>query len=117
MKKIQKHIESFQYFSRFPQEQIEKLAKNGFMGACVHKKYGGKGLDLLTFTLAIEELSRGCASTGIIVSIHNCLYADLIQNFGTTEQIQDFLQPYTSGRIGVFALSEHGNLEIFKFHF
>lgn len=78
------------------------------MGACVDKKYGGKGLDLLTFTLAIEELARGCASTGIIVSIHNCLYADLVQQFGTAEQIQEFLVPYTSGRIGVFALSEHG---------
>lgn len=80
------------------------------MGACIDKKYGGKGLDLLTFTLAIEELSRACASTGIIVSIHNCLYADLIQQFGTAAQIQEFLVPYTSGRIGVFALSEHGEL-------
>lgn len=79
------------------------------MGACVDEKYGGKGLDLLTFTLAIEEFSRGCASTGIIVSIHNCLYADLIQSFGTSQQIQEFLVPYTNGRIGIFALSEHGN--------
>lgn len=100
-----------QCFDRFPQQQIEQLAKNGFLGACVDKKYGGKGLDLLTFTLAIEELSRGCASTGIILSIHNCLYADLIQKFGTAEQIQEFLVPYTSGRIGVFALSEHGKFK------
>lgn len=109
--KTQKYIEPFSTFYRFPQKQIEKLAKNGFMGACVDEKYGGKGLDLLTFTLAIEEFSRGCASTGIIVSIHNCLYADLIQNYGTAEQIQEFLVPYTSGRIGIFALSEHGNIQ------
>lgn len=96
-------------FFRFPHKQIEQLAKIGFMGACVDKKYGGKSLDYLSMALAIEEFSRCCASTGIILSIHNCLYADLIQNFGTEEQIQNFLVPYVSGRIGVFALSEHGN--------
>lgn len=93
---------------RFPQKQIEQLARDGLMGACVDQKYGGKGLDLLTFTLVIEELSRCCASTGIIVSIHNCLYANLVQSFGTAEQIEQFLVPFTSGNIGVFALSEPG---------
>lgn len=84
------------------------------MSACIEPKYGGKGYDLLTFTLVIEELSRCCASTGIIVSIHNCLYADLIQSHGTSEQIERFLVPFTSGTIGVFALSEHGkNLQGF----
>lgn len=78
------------------------------MGACIDRKYGGKGLDLLTFTLVVEELSRCCASTGIIVSIHNCLYADLVQTYGTDEQKQRFLVPFTQGEIGVFALSEHG---------
>ena len=77
------------------------------MGACIDEKYGGKGYDLLTLTLAIEELSRVCASTGIIVSIHNCLYANLIQSYGTPDQLDEFLVPFTSGQIGVFALSEH----------
>lgn len=103
-------------FPRFPQKQIEELAKNGFLGACVDKKYGGKGLDFLTLTLAIEEFSRCCASTGIIVSIHNCLYADLIQNFGTPEQIQSHLIPYTNGRLGVFALSENGKFLLEKWN-
>lgn len=79
------------------------------MSACIDPKYGGKGYDLLTFTLVIEELSRCCASTGIIVSIHNCLYSDLIQSHGTDDQIERFLMPFTSGQIGVFALSEHGD--------
>lgn len=95
-------------FDRFPQKQIEILGRDGFMGACIEQKYGGKGLDLLTFTLIIEELSRCCASTGIIVSIHNCLYADLVQSYGTSEQKENFLVPFTKGDIGVFALSESG---------
>lgn len=77
------------------------------MGACIDEKYGGKGYDILTLTLAIEELSRVCASTGIIVSIHNCLYANLIQSYGTPDQLDEFLVPFTTGQIGVFALSEH----------
>lgn len=99
---------------RFPRKQIEQLGYDGFMGACIDPKYGGKGLDLLTFTLVIEELSRCCASTGIIVSIHNCLYANLVQSYGTAEQIQQFLVPFTNEYIGVFALSESS--KCFCFH-
>lgn len=93
---------------RFPQKQIAQIARNGFLAACVDQKYGGMGLDLLTFTIIIEEFSRCCASTGIIVSIHNCLYSDLVQTYGSSKQIDAFLVPYTSGELGVFALSEHG---------
>lgn len=99
---------SFRYKFRFPTEQIKQLAQKGLMSACIDKKYGGSGYDLFTFTLAVEELSKCCASTGIIVSIHNCLYAELVQNFGTAQQINEFLVPLTKGNIGVFALSEHG---------
>lgn len=79
------------------------------MSACIDQKYGGSGYDLVTLTLAVEELSRCCASTGIIVSIHNCLYAELVQKFGTEQQINEFLVPLTKGDIGVFALSEQGD--------
>lgn len=85
------------------------------MGICIDQKYGGAGLDLLTTCLAVEEISRGCASTGIIVSIHNCLYADLIQRVGSCEQKEEYLGPFTSGdQIGVFALSEHGKFQSFQ---
>lgn len=80
----------------------------GLMSACIKEKYGGSAYDLLTLSLIIEEISRCCASTGIIVSIHNCLYAELIQSFGNEQQKEDFLIPFTKGDIGVFALSEHG---------
>lgn len=93
---------------RFPQKQVELLSEHGLMGACIDRKNGGKGYDLFSLTLAIEELSRCCASTGIIASIHNCLYANLIQTYGTYDQINEFLVPFTKGQIGVFALSEHG---------
>lgn len=96
---------------RFPQEQIRQLGQYGLMSACIKPEYGGSGYDLLTLVLAIEELSRCCASTGIIASIHNCLYAELVQSFGTEQQINDFLVPFTNGDIGVFALSEHGKID------
>lgn len=80
----------------------------GLLGACIDKKYGGSGYDLLTFSLMIEEISRCCASSGIIVSIHNCLYADLVQTYGNGQQIEKFLLPFTNGNLGAFAISEHG---------
>lgn len=78
------------------------------MGINVNPKYGGIGLDALSTSIVVEELSNGCASTGIIVAIHNCLYADLLNNRGTEKQKEEFLRPFTSGNIGAFALSEHG---------
>lgn len=80
------------------------------MGLCIDEKYGGIGLDLLSASVIIEELSRCCASTGIIVSIHNCLYAELVQRYGSLDQIEEFVRPFTNGQIGAFALSEHGKL-------
>lgn len=92
----------------FPAEQIKRLGELGWLGACIDRKYGGCGFDLVTLSVIVEEISRCCASTGIILSIHNCLYADLVQQFGNQRQIEEFLTPFISGEIGVFALSEHG---------
>lgn len=78
------------------------------MGATVDEEYGGLGLDYLSLTVAIEELSRGCASTGMILSIHNFLYANLVNERGTPEQKEMFLKDFTKGAIGCFALSEPG---------
>lgn len=94
--------------SSFPQKSIDKLAERGWMGLCIDEKNKGIGLDLLSASVIIEELSRCCASTGIIASIHNCLYAELVQRYGSSQQIEEFLKPFTLGRIGAFALSEHG---------
>ncbi|XP_037047171.1 short-chain specific acyl-CoA dehydrogenase, mitochondrial-like isoform X1 [Bradysia coprophila] len=92
---------------RFPGEQIKKLADLGFMGINVSKKYGGSELDTLATSIVVEEISNGCASTGIILAIHNCLYADLVNRHGTEKQKEEFLRPFTTGDIGAFALSEY----------
>ncbi|KAG4076168.1 hypothetical protein HA402_014717 [Bradysia odoriphaga] len=77
------------------------------MAINVSKKYGGSELDTLSTSIVVEEISNGCASTGIIVAIHNCLYADLLNRHGTEKQKEEFLRPFTTGDIGAFALSEH----------
>lgn len=93
---------------KFPAEQISKLGEIGVMGLLAAPKYGGCGLDTLSMCIAVEELSRGCASTGIIVSIHNCLYGDLLNRRGTDAQKEEYLRPFTRSSVGAFALSEHG---------
>lgn len=78
------------------------------MGACVDEAYGGMGYDYLSLAVAVEELSRGCASTGMLLSIHNFLYTNLVNEKGTPEQKELFLRNFTKGCIGCFALSEPG---------
>lgn len=76
------------------------------MGMCVSPTYSGLGLDTLTLSVAVEELSSHCSSTGVILSIHNCLYANLLDRRGTPRQKEEFLLPFTQGTVGCFALSE-----------
>ncbi|XP_053674828.1 short-chain specific acyl-CoA dehydrogenase, mitochondrial-like [Anopheles nili] len=92
----------------FPAEHIAKLAKLGLMRVTVSPNYGGSGMDMLSLSIIVEELSRGCGSTGSIVSIHNCLYANLLNRLGTDEQRERFFNKYDSKTIGAFALSEAG---------
>ncbi|CAG9797662.1 unnamed protein product [Chironomus riparius] len=93
--------------SRFPTEQIEKLGDMGFMGVSAAAEFGGSNMNILSLSVIVEELSRGCASVGAIVSIHNCLYANLLSRIGTQEQKEKWLREYTTGKkIGAFALSE-----------
>ncbi|KAJ8729889.1 hypothetical protein PYW07_016927 [Mythimna separata] len=94
--------------ARFPFEPIKKLANLGLMGACVSKENGGLGLDYLSLALAVEELSRGCASTGMVLTIHNFLYLNLVNEKGTDKQKEIFLNDFTKGALGSFALSEPG---------
>lgn len=93
----------------YPSAQIKKLGELGLMGVGVSQQYGGSGMNALALSIVVEELSRVCGSTGAIVSIHNCLYADLLNRLGTDHQKSKFLKPYVDGsRIGAFALSEAG---------
>lgn len=94
---------------KFPRKQIHWLGELGMMGIGASAAYGGANMNTLALSVAVEELSRGCGSTGSIVSIHNCLYANLLDRVGTHEQKVKYLKPFTDGnKIGAFALSESG---------
>ena len=91
----------------FPTETVAKLAKNGFLGISVPKEYGGQGCDILTYAMCVEELSKVCGTTGVIVSAHTSLCCDPILNYGTEEQKQKFLVPLAKGeKLGAFGLTE-----------
>lgn len=95
---------------RFPREQVAQLAEMGLMGVAIPEEDGGTGLDNFAYAIAIEEISRGCASTGVIMSVNNSLYCDPVSKFGTSAQKQRFLSPFAAGKqLGCFALSEPGN--------
>jgi len=92
---------------RFPEEIIKKLGELGIMGMTVPKEYGGAGADTVSYTIAIEEISRACASTGIAVSVNNSLACFPILAFGTEPQRQRFLVPLARGeKLGAFGLTE-----------
>jgi butyryl-CoA dehydrogenase len=94
----------------YPAEQVKQLVELGLMGVAVHEDDGGSGLDNLAYAIAMEEVSRGCASTGVIMSVNNSLYCDPVKAFATDAQKDQWLKPYASGeKLGCFALSEPGN--------
>ncbi|EWM24154.1 short-chain specific acyl- mitochondrial [Nannochloropsis gaditana] len=94
----------------FPADQVKAIGEMGLMGVSVPEEYGGAGMDYMAYAIAIEELSRGCASTGVIASVNNSLYCGPVAQFGTDEQKDTWLTPYASGsQIGCFGLSEPGN--------
>ena len=94
---------------RFPRETVEKMAKYGFLGIPVPKEYGGQGCDILTYAMCVEELSKVCGTTGVIVSAHTSLCVDPILTFGTEEQKQKYVVPLAKGeKLGAFGLTEPG---------
>lgn len=94
---------------RFPRETVEKMAKAGFLGIPVPKEYEGQGCDPLTYVMCVEELSKVCGTTGVIVSAHTSLCVDPIQTYGTPEQKAKYIPDLASGRkLGAFGLTEPG---------
>lgn len=101
----------------FPLEAIASLSELGLMGINTPENIGGSGLDALSYAIAMEEISRGCASVGVIMSAHNSLYLSPIQSFGSPEQHEEFVTPYAFpssdgtkiNNMGCFCLSEPGN--------
>src|SRR5207249_7279569 len=91
----------------FPHDNVRKCAELNLMGVMVPEQFGGSGLDTISYALIIEELSRACASTGVIVSVNNSLFCHPVERFGTEDQKQRFLIPHAKGeKIGCFCLSE-----------
>lgn len=94
---------------RFPMENVEKMVKLGMLGIPFAKEYGGAGGDTLSYIIAVEELSKACGTTGVIVSAHTSLCASLIEQFGTKEQKEKYLVDLASGKkLGAFGLTEPG---------
>ena len=92
---------------RFPMETVEKMAKIGIMGIPIPKQYGGAGGDNLMYAMAVEELSKACGTTGVIVSAHTSLGTWPILKFGNEKQKQKYLPKMASGEwIGAFGLTE-----------
>jgi butyryl-CoA dehydrogenase len=102
----QKHV--------FPHEAVTQLGDLGLMGINIPDDVGGSGLDALSYAIAMEEISRGCASVGVIMSAHNSLYMYPVHTYGTPSQHEQWITPYTTPgedglKIGCFGLSEPGN--------
>jgi butyryl-CoA dehydrogenase len=91
----------------FPWASLKKMAQLGLLGVIVPEQYGGSGFDFVSLAIAIEEISRACASTGVIVAVNNSLTTYPIVQFGNEDQKKKYLPPLCSGeKIGAFGLTE-----------
>jgi butyryl-CoA dehydrogenase len=94
---------------RFPTEAVKKMGELGFLGMNVAEQYGGAGLDTMCYALALEEVSKACASTGVIMSVNNSLVCWPLETYGNEDQKQRFLAPLARGeKLGAYCLSEPG---------
>lgn len=94
---------------RFPMENVKKMAELGMMGIPFPKELGGAGGDVLSYIITVEELSKVCGTTGVIVSAHTSLCASLLYENGTPAQKEKYLIPLAKGeKIGAFGLTEPG---------
>ncbi|EDW96072.1 uncharacterized protein Dyak_GE25631 [Drosophila yakuba] len=94
----------------YPEKQIRQMGELGVMAIAIPEELGGTGLDYVAYAIAMEEISRGCASAGVIMSVNNSLYLGPLLSFGNDAQKKDYITPFTTGeRVGCFALSEPGN--------
>jgi len=92
---------------KYPRGLFQKAAELGLTGVAIPEAEGGAGMDHISYAIVIEEISRVCASTGVILSVQNSLYCDPVHRFGTEEQKKKFLLPFARGeKIGCYALTE-----------
>jgi butyryl-CoA dehydrogenase len=93
--------------ARWPNEIVGRMGELGLLGMAIPTEFGGAGLDVLSYALAMEEVSRACASCGVIMSVNNSLFCDPVYKFGTAEQKKNVLSACASGKkLGCFGLTE-----------
>ncbi|MCJ8345138.1 acyl-CoA dehydrogenase family protein, partial [bacterium] len=91
----------------FPVDLIKQAGEMGFMGVAIPEEYGGSGMDYVSYVLMMEEISRHCASTGVILSVNNSLVCDPLLKYGTEDQKNKYLKPLAMGeKIGCYGLTE-----------
>lgn len=91
----------------FPARILKKMGELGFMGMMIPPEYGGEGADTISYVLALSEIAYSCASTAVVMSVHNSIVCESIYHFGTEDQKQRYLKPLAAGKtIGAFALTE-----------
>jgi alkylation response protein AidB-like acyl-CoA dehydrogenase len=93
--------------ARYPEELVREMSDLKLMGMCVEEEYGGAGMDMVSYVLALEEVSEACASTGVIMSVNNSLACEPIKRWATVEQKKKFLVPLATGeKLGCYCLTE-----------
>lgn len=95
--------------AEFPAMHLPKMAELGLLSMMIDPKYGGSGLDTVSYVLALEQISWACASTAVLMSVNNSLFCGPVEKYGTEEQKQEFLVPCARGeKLGAYCLSEPG---------
>lgn len=108
-KEIEPKAKELDETGKFPFDTVKKLGEMGILGMVVPKEYGGSGYDTLSYSIAVEEISRVCGSTGITVAAHNSLGLYPIYLFGNEEQKRKYIPDLASGKkLGSFGLTEPG---------
>jgi butyryl-CoA dehydrogenase len=106
-KELQPNARRWDADHAFPREAVRKLGELGLLGVAVPPEWGGAGMDNVAYAVAMEEISRGCAGTGVIMSVNNSLYCDPVLKYGNEAQKKEFLVPFAKGeKLGAFALTE-----------
>ena len=106
-RELQPNSRCWDELHQWPSDAVKKLAELSLLGVAVPEKYGGAGLDNVCYLLAMEEISRGDASAGVIMSVNNSLFCDPVLKFGNEEQKREFLTPFARGeKLGCFGLTE-----------
>src|SRR5882724_4227497 len=106
-RELKPHAKRWDREHQYPADAVEKAFELGLAGDAVPAEWGGAGMDNVAYALAIEEISRGCASVGVTLSVNNSLYCDPVLKYGTDGQKESWLKPFASGeKLGCFGLTE-----------